>query len=141
MTTRKSDAQELADVPVRDGEDAWTVDELQEVHEELESDIAHMRSQIETAESELADLLHEGNDGAGRDPADVGSINFERDQEMSLTANLKDMLLQSEHALARLKAGSYGRCEACGEPIGKGRLQAFPRATMCMVCKQREERR
>ncbi|MFA6577063.1 MAG: TraR/DksA C4-type zinc finger protein, partial [Nocardioides sp.] len=29
----------------------------------------------------------------------------------------------------------------CGNPIGKMRLMAFPRATLCMTCKQREERR
>ncbi len=29
----------------------------------------------------------------------------------------------------------------CGQPIGKARLQAFPRATLCVDCKQREERR
>ena len=37
--------------------------------------------------------------------------------------------------------GNYGICESCGQPIGKGRLQVFPRATLCVTCKQREERR
>jgi RNA polymerase-binding transcription factor len=32
-------------------------------------------------------------------------------------------------------------CGSCGQPIGKARLQAFPRATLCVACKQREERR
>jgi DnaK suppressor protein len=36
--------------------------------------------------------------------------------------------------------GTYGICEVCGKPIGKYRLQAFPRATLCMACKQAEER-
>ena len=35
----------------------------------------------------------------------------------------------------------YGICESCGNPIGKMRVMAFPRATLCMTCKQREERR
>ncbi|MDX6368365.1 MAG: hypothetical protein QOK30_3441, partial [Nocardioidaceae bacterium] len=34
-----------------------------------------------------------------------------------------------------------GVCESCGNPVGKMRLQAFPRATLCMECKQRQERR
>jgi DnaK suppressor protein len=51
------------------------------------------------------------------------------------------MLDQSERALARIADGTYGVCEVCGNPIGKNRLMAFPRATMCMTCKQREERR
>ncbi|MBN9325656.1 MAG: TraR/DksA family transcriptional regulator, partial [Cellulomonas sp.] len=41
----------------------------------------------------------------------------------------------------RIAAGTYGACESCGKPIGKARLQAFPRATLCVECKQREERR
>ena len=41
----------------------------------------------------------------------------------------------------RIEDGTYGICESCGEPIGKMRLMAFPRATLCMTCKQREERR
>ena len=43
--------------------------------------------------------------------------------------------------LARIADGTYGICESCGNPIGKGRAMAFPRATLCLTCKQREERR
>ncbi len=53
----------------------------------------------------------------------------------------QELLLQNEHALARIDEGTYGTCESCGEAIGKARLQAFPRATLCVTCKQREERR
>jgi DnaK suppressor protein len=60
---------------------------------------------------------------------------------MSLAANSRDLLSQVERALQRLDNGSYGICENCGNPIGKARLQAFPRATLCVSCKQREERR
>ena len=43
--------------------------------------------------------------------------------------------------LERIADGTYGRCESCGQPIGKNRLMAFPRATLGLSCKQREERR
>jgi RNA polymerase-binding transcription factor DksA len=59
---------------------------------------------------------------------------------MSLANNARDMLLQTERALSRIALGTYGICEVCGKPIGKYRLQAFPRATLCMACKQAEER-
>jgi len=78
---------------------------------------------------------------AGRDPADVGSSNFERDQELSLAQNAREMADQARLALHLFDEGQYGLCEVCGNPIGKGRLQVFPRATMCVACKQREERR
>lgn len=60
---------------------------------------------------------------------------------MSLAANAREMLDQIDLALHLIDTGQYGRCESCGQPIGKGRLQVFPRATMCVACKQREERR
>jgi DnaK suppressor protein len=44
-------------------------------------------------------------------------------------------------ALRMLETGDYGYCTNCGRPIGKLRLRAFPRATLCLECKQREERR
>ena len=59
---------------------------------------------------------------------------------MSLANNARDMLEQVQHALDRIDAKTYGTCESCGKAIGKLRLQAFPRATLCMSCKQAEER-
>ena len=59
---------------------------------------------------------------------------------MSLANNARDMLEQVEHALARIDDGTYGVCESCGKAIGKYRLQAFPRATLCRACKEAEER-
>jgi DnaK suppressor protein len=53
----------------------------------------------------------------------------------------RDKLAQIERAFTYLADGTYGICESCGEPIGKMRLMAFPRATLCVTCKQREERR
>ncbi|MGO4956413.1 TraR/DksA family transcriptional regulator [Luteococcus sp. Sow4_B9] len=140
MASSKSEGEQVV-LPVREGEDPWTPEEVAEVREELSNDIERMRKAIEVAEAELAGLMREGSDGAGRDPADVGSSNFERDQEMSLAQNAREMLDQSELALSLFDKGQYGLCETCGEPIGKARLQAFPRATMCVRCKQREERR
>lgn len=128
-------------LPVREGEDPWTPEEVAEQRSELLADIALMEKRIAVAEAELAILMAEGSDGAGRDAADVGSSNFERDQEMSLAHNARELLDQSRLALELFDAGQYGLCEVCGEPIGKGRLQVFPRATLCMTCKTREERR
>ena len=130
-----------AQLPVREGEDPWTEAELAEVIEVLEADIVRFREQLETSTAELVGLLRDGTEGAGRDPADVGSANFERDAEMSLANNAREMLDQSKLALRHIQLETYGSCDNCGQPIGKGRLQAFPRATLCVKCKQREERR
>jgi DnaK suppressor protein len=132
---------EPSSLPVRPGEDPWTEEELDEVRQTLAEDIARFSEQLATSNAELHNLLRDGTEGAGRDPADVGSANFERDAEMSLANNAREMLDQSQLALRHIELGVYGACDNCGQPIGKGRLQVFPRATLCVSCKQREERR
>jgi len=104
-------------------------------------DEGRLRLEIRSVEQDLQDLLRNTGDGAGNDQADVGSTTLERDAEMSLANNTREMLFQVQRALGRLDDGTYGVCESCGNPIGKQRLMAFPRATLCMTCKQREERR
>ena len=126
---------------VRADEAPWTAAERKEVRAELDADLVRLRGELDQSAKELQDLLRDGVDGAGNDQADVGSKGLERDSEMSLAANQRELLLQTEKALSRLESGTYGVCETCGEAIGKMRLMAFPRATLCMTCKQREERR
>ncbi len=108
---------------------------------ELERDVAQLREELEHAESDLVDLMRDSGDGAGDDQADAGAKTYEREQEISLANNAREMLEQTEHALERLADGTYGTCESCGNPIGKMRLQAAPRATLCMPCKTKQERR
>ena len=134
----RSDA---ADLPVRLGEEPWTDTELKQVRAELEAEVVRLRADLARAASEAAELLTDSVRDAGDDSADAGTKAFEREQELALTQNARDLLDQGERALARIDAGTYGVCESCGEPIGKARLLAFPRATLCVACKQREERR
>lgn len=135
-------AKELAArLPVLDGEDAWTAEEVIGVREDLIAEIERMRRAVEASDAELEQLMGEGSDTSGKDPGDVGSTNFERDQELSMNANARTLLEQNEAALCRLEAGAFGTCENCGNPIGKARMEVFPKATMCVRCKQRAERR
>ena len=102
---------------------------------------ARLRAEIAAAEAAISGMMHESGDGAGDDQADAGSKNISREHEMALANNARAMLAQTEHALGRLERGDFGLCESCASPIGKARLQAFPRATLCVACKQRQERR
>lgn len=119
----------------------WSNSELKEMKVELSKELIRLRRELELAEAQAEDLLQDSGDGAGDDQADAGAKTFEREHEISLVYNARDMVMQTEHALDRITAGSYGKCEDCGNPIGKARLQVFPRATLCMICKQKEERR
>ncbi len=126
---------------VRADEKPWTAQELTSVRADLEADVARLRNEISVAEAELAGLMRDAGDGAGDDQADAGTKTFEREQEISLANNARVMFEQSQHALARIADRSYGICESCGSPIGKNRLLAFPRATLCIPCKSKQERR
>ena len=126
---------------VREGEKAWTVREVEAVADGLADEIARLRVELSAADAELSDLLRNSGDGAGDDQADSGSSALEREQELTLVNNTRDLLAQATHALGRIGAGTFGTCESCGKAIGKARVQAFPRATLCVECKQREERR
>ncbi|MGV1009627.1 MAG: TraR/DksA family transcriptional regulator [Dermatophilaceae bacterium] len=127
-------------LPVRDDEQPWTHDELAELRGELERDIRRAMRDLKIAEEDLQGLMSDSGDGSGDDQADAGTKTYERDQEISLANISRDKLAQSRHALHRLDDGSYGVCESCGHAIGKFRLQAAPRATLCRSCKEKAER-
>jgi RNA polymerase-binding transcription factor DksA len=132
------DPEELA---VRPGEEPWTREEVDEARAELTAEVLRLGAELESSEASLAGLMRDSGDGAGDDEADTGTKNITREHELALAANAREMLIQTERALERLGAGTYGICEACGNPIGKARMQAFPRATLCVADKQKQERR
>ena len=128
-------------VTASDGEAPWSAAELKAIRTEIAADLARLRKELAEVEAEMDELIADSGEGAGDDQADSGTKTFEREHEMSLVINARDMVLQTERALERIDSKSYGNCEECGNPIGKARLQVFPRATLCMICKQKEERR
>jgi RNA polymerase-binding protein DksA len=60
----------------------------------------------------------------------------ERSRLLSVVRTLRSNLRDVDRALAGLDAGTYGRCERCGRPIGTERLDALPWAMSCIDCKQ-----
>ena len=128
-------------VTASDGEAPWSAAELKAIRTEIAKDLARLQKELAVVEAEMHELISESGEGAGDDQADSGTKTFEREHEMSLVINARDMVLQTERALDRIDNKTYGNCEECGNAIGKARLQVFPRATLCMICKQKEERR
>ncbi|MDC5697874.1 TraR/DksA family transcriptional regulator [Intrasporangium calvum] len=139
--TTAARARGLSDrLRVKDDESPWSEAEIKEVRGILLEEIEVHRQELQLAEQELDDLLRASTDGAGDDQADAGAKTAERVHEIALAANARAGLAQAEHALEQLEAGTYGICENCGNPIGKLRLQARPRATLCMTCQQKQDR-
>jgi len=74
-------------------------------------------------------------------PADSGTNLADADRE---EATLEVLLAQQERvreALARVDAGSYGRCVDCGKELPDERLEARPEAERCVECQQKVEAR
>jgi DnaK suppressor protein len=92
-------------------------------------------STFATNQSELT-----GEMGFDEEYADAGTATFERERDLSLVNNLRDLMERIDKALAKMGDGSYGLCDRCGRPIEKLRLKALPYANLCLKDKQAEER-
>jgi DnaK suppressor protein len=73
-------------------------------------------------------------------PGDVGTEPFELERNVSLLEQVENELEEIEAAFGRLERGEYGRCQACGRPIGDERLDAMPAARFCVEDQARAER-
>ena len=114
---------------------AVTEGDLRAYRRRLEAELTELRGQRdeleEATEASLADAT--GEVGFDEEFADTGSFTFERERDLSLVDNAKDLIEKVEQALARIDAGGFGRCEACGGPIEGERLDALPYATLCLA--------
>lgn len=72
--------------------------------------------------------------------ADMGTATFEREKDLSLKRNVRDLLSRVDEALERLKKGTYAKCTVCGNDIDPARLKALPYADLCLDCKKKEEK-
>jgi len=66
--------------------------------------------------------------------AAAASQVFEQQRDLALRDRAVQHLAQVEAAIARLEAGTYGRCLRCGRDIPAGRLEALPWAAHCIEC-------
>jgi DnaK suppressor protein len=64
--------------------------------------------------------------------ADSSQVTAERGEAERLATELREALEEVEAAIERVAAGSYGKCEVCGKPIGAARLEAMPAARLCI---------
>jgi DnaK suppressor protein len=71
---------------------------------------------------------------------DIATATFEREMASTLEDNSTHVLGEIDAALARIDAGTFGTCQACGGPIGDERLAALPWATLCIEDKRKQER-
>ena len=111
------------------GEKAATRKLLLAMREKLIAEISeNLIPESLMASSDIGDLVDQAGD--------------ERDRELSLllTGRDKEKLAAINEALEKLKEGTYGICEECGDKVGQGRLKVMPLAKYCVTCQSRIER-
>jgi RNA polymerase-binding protein DksA len=116
---------------------------LRQIERELREERADLRRREEELEkAAFGDTQSDitGEVGLDEDFADAGTATFERERDLSIRNNIRDLIDQIDRALARIADRSYGSCERCGNPIDAARLKALPHALLCMDCKRRDER-
>ena len=74
------------------------------------------------------------------DEMDLASSEYIQSFEFRLRGREKSLLTKLDHALKKIEDGSFGICEICDEPIGKKRLEARPETSLCIKCKEDQER-
>jgi len=118
--------------------------EVSELRKMLDQERDRLMAELEAMEEHAPEVEEQvGMDiggGYDEDLADVASSTFEREKSVALETSVQHTLTQVEEALQRIDDGTYGRCLRCGNPIDFARLKVLPYATLCIRCKELEEK-
>jgi RNA polymerase-binding transcription factor len=126
------------------GKITHTKKELDELRQRLEAERAELQEQLTTIEetqfaTSQSDIS--GEVSFDEENADAGTFTFERERDLSIENNVRDLMGKIDRALGRMDDGSYGTCSRCGRPIEKARLKALPYADLCIKDAQAQSRR
>ena len=119
-----------------------TTQEIGELRTRLESERGELADQLTTIEDQAFAATQSdisGDVGVDDESADAGTATFEREKELSIEQNVRDLIQKIDRALKRIDDGTYGTCEVCGKPIGEERLEARPWATLCIDDQRKRE--
>jgi RNA polymerase-binding transcription factor len=120
-----------------------TKKEIDDLRDRLVEERAELQVQLSTIEEASfaqtqSDLT--GDVGLDDESADAGTATFEREKDLSIENNVRDLLQKIERALGRIEAGTYGLCDRCGKPIEKARIKALPYVDLCIKDAQARSR-
>jgi RNA polymerase-binding protein DksA len=103
--------------------------------EALEGDQKRLNEELTTTQENAssAEERREGSPFGKREEEATETLELEK--RLALENRIRQELASVEHALDKIKKGTYGMCDSCGKPIDPARLEALPQATLCMDCK------
>ena len=123
--------------PANSGPSRMSTADVAQAQSELTLELVRLSEQLSTARADTGTDLDA--QPTGGDPADMGERVSRVEHDAVVLDNERRLLQQTSTALKRIENGTYETCESCTNPIGAARLQAFPRATMCLHCRQLAE--
>ncbi len=104
-------------------------------HERVRRELEARRDRTREQLASLAERPELGSaQGFGKRIGDGTVEAISRLTEIGVGESLEAAVLRLDRALAKLDEGTYGRCDACGEPIAHARLQARPDSALCIDC-------
>jgi len=109
--------------------------------QQLERQLAELERRMV---DELSHHLGRVQNLSAADPSELLDIaaDGELDYMSALSAEAGSATIgEIKRARQKIRDGTYGQCESCGQKIAKRRLKARPFATLCIKCKEKEERR
>ena len=121
-----------------------TTQEIGDLRSRLESEREELDAQLTTIEDQAFAATQSdisGDVGVDDESADAGTATFEREKELSIEQNVRDLIQKIDRALKRIDDGTYGICERCGKPIEKARIKALPYVDLCIKDAQARSRR
>ena len=121
-----------------------TAQEIDELRTRLEAERGELADQLTTIEDQAFAATQSdmsGDVGVDDESADAGTATFEREKELSIEQNVRDLIQKIDRALKRIDDGTYGICEVCGKPIEKARIKALPYVDLCIKDAQARSRR
>jgi RNA polymerase-binding transcription factor DksA len=122
----------------------YTKKELDDLRERLITERSELQDQLTTIEEQSFSTSQSDLSGEvsfDEENADAGTFTFERERDLSIENNVRDLLAKIGRALARMDEGTYGICSRCGKPIEKARLKALPYVDLCLKDAQAQSRR
>jgi DnaK suppressor protein len=122
----------------------YTKKELDDLRERLQTERVELEEQLTTIETEsfaTSQSEMSGEVSFDEENADAGTFTFERERDLSIENNVRDLLAKIDRALTRMDEGNYGICSRCGKPIEKARLKALPYVDLCLKDAQAQSRR
>ena len=75
------------------------------------------------------------------DEIDLASSEYNQSMIFRLRDREKFLLKKIDRALQRIEAGTFGICERCEDEISPKRLEARPVTTLCIRCKEEQEKK